>query len=239
MYNIDTPTETILRNKNIKAIFFDMDGILFNSMPYHAEAWHKALLHFGLEFSPYEAYLHEGRTADSTIDAIYNRLYGHDADRTTKDEIYALKSSIFGGYPAPKPIEGIAEVLQWVKQQNIHLLVVTGSAQVSLFEKLQEYFPAIFERNHIVSAFEVKHGKPHPEPYLTALKIAGVDAEEALVIENAPLGIRSGRAAGIFTIGVNTGILTRDDLKEAGANLVLDNMQQLRELLKELNFVHR
>ncbi len=91
MYNIDTPMETILRNKNIKAIFFDMDGILFNSMPYHAEAWHKALLHFGLEFSPYEAYLHEGRTADSTIDAIYNRLYGHDADRTTKDEIINIR----------------------------------------------------------------------------------------------------------------------------------------------------
>ena len=54
--------------KNIKAVFFDMDGVLFDSMPYHAQAWQRALSERGLLFSLYDAYLHEGRTADSTID---------------------------------------------------------------------------------------------------------------------------------------------------------------------------
>ena len=57
----------------------------------------------------------------------------------------------------------------------------------------------------MVTAFDVKHGKPHPEPYLMALEKGGFNVNEAIVIENAPLGVQAGIAAGIFTIAVNTG----------------------------------
>jgi beta-phosphoglucomutase-like phosphatase (HAD superfamily) len=57
---------------------------------------------------------------------------------------------------------------------------------------------------------------------------------EAIVVENAPLGIQAGVAAGVFTVGVNTGILDKSDLENAGANLVFDNMGQLLEALPEL-----
>ena len=52
---------------HLKAVLFDMDGVLFNSMPYHAEAWHKVMLAHGLNLSREEAYLHEGRTGAGTI----------------------------------------------------------------------------------------------------------------------------------------------------------------------------
>lgn len=228
-----------LKSKKIKAVFFDMDGVLFDSMPYHANAWNKALAKYGFDFSHHDAYLHEGQTGDSTIDDVYQKKYGHGADRQTKDEIYALKASYFHQYPEAKQIPNVLEVLQWVKAQGAEIMVVTGSAQLSLLERLQDNFPDIFEEGKIISAFEVQHGKPHPEPYLIALERAGVSSDEALVVENAPLGVRSGVAAGIFTIAVNTGILTVADLEEAGANIVLDNMRQLKELLTTLEFVRK
>ena len=52
---------------NLKAVLFDMDGVLFNSMPNHAESWHKVMLRFGFGLSRDEAYMHEGRTGASTI----------------------------------------------------------------------------------------------------------------------------------------------------------------------------
>lgn len=223
---------SLLNNKNIKAVFFDMDGILFDSMPYHADAWQRALSERGLTFSRYDAYLHEGRTADSTIDEAFIRAYGHTADRRTKDEIYEVKTDYFHQYPDPPQIPNVADVLRYVKSKNRQIFVVTGSAQASLLERLQCGFPGIFEEGKIVSAFDVKHGKPHPEPYLIALDRAGVAPEEAIVIENAPLGVRSAVAAGITTIAVNTGILDIEVLAKEKAAVVLDNMRELLQVLQ-------
>ncbi len=98
---------------------------------------------------------------------------------------------------------------------------------LELFERVQDCFPAIFERDKMVTAYDVVHGKPHPEPYLKALEKAGVLANEAVVIENAPLGVQSGVAAGILTLAVNTGILRNEELHEAGAAQVFGSMQEL------------
>ena len=59
----------------------------------------------------------------------------------------------------------------------------------------------------MLTAFDVKYGKPNPEPYLIALKKGGFKPNEPLVIEHAPLAVQAGVAAGIFTIAVNTGPL--------------------------------
>ncbi|KGN78237.1 beta-phosphoglucomutase [Porphyromonadaceae bacterium COT-184 OH4590] len=225
----------LLKNKNIKAVFFDMDGILFDSMPYHAEAWHKAMADVGLDFPLYEAYLHEGRTGDSTIDETFIKHYGVKADRTTKDKIYGIKVKYFEQYPPAKQISGVSDVLTFLKSKKIQILVVTGSAQITQLERIQTAFPNIVDKNKIISAFDVEHGKPHPEPYLKALDIAEISADEAIVIENAPLGVRSAVAAGIFTIAVNTGILNKNVLVEEGAHIVLDNMKELQEIFSELD----
>ena len=79
----------------------------------------------------------------------------------------------------------------------------------------------------MVTAFDVKLGKPHPEPYLMGLEKAGVKPYEALVVENAPMGIQAGVAAGIFTIAVNTGPLDDRILLDAGADLLYPDMTAL------------
>ena len=81
----------------------------------------------------------------------------------------------------------------------------------------------------MVTAFDVKYGKPNPEPYLMALSKAHIHANEAIVVENAPLGIQAGVTAGIYTIAVNTGPLPDTALNEAGANYIFPSMHALSE----------
>ena len=79
----------------------------------------------------------------------------------------------------------------------------------------------------MVTGFDVKLGKPYPEPYLKGLQKAGIKPEEGIVIENAPLGVQAGHAAGIYTIAANTGPLADEVLKKAGADVVLPGMMDV------------
>ena len=81
----------------------------------------------------------------------------------------------------------------------------------------------------IVTAFDVKHGKPNPEPYLIGMQKCGVEPWETMVVENAPLGVRAAVAARCFTIAVNTGPLPDEMLQKEGANLTFPRMTDLAE----------
>ena len=86
----------------------------------------------------------------------------------------------------------------------------------------------------IVSSFDVKRGKPNPEPYLKGLVKAGVKPWEAIVVENAPLGVRAAQAAKIFTVAVNTGPLPDKMLADEGADLIFDHMTDFRDQWEEV-----
>lgn len=219
---------------NLKAVLFDMDGVLFNSMPYHSEAWHTVMKRHGLDLSCEEAYLHEGRTGAATINIVYQRQYGQDATPELIERIYAEKSAEFNKFPQPEPMPGVWEVLQKIKSEGITPILVTGSGQHSLLDRLAPHFPGMFDKGHMVTAFDVKYGKPNPEPYLMGLEKAGVKADEALVVENAPIGVQAGVAAGIFTIAANTGPLDGQVLLDAGANLLFPSMQAFCDNWEEL-----
>ena len=78
------------------------------------------------------------------------------------------------------------ELLKKIKAENKEIFVVTGSGQPSLIDSLDENFPGIFKKEKMVTAFDVTNGKPHPEPYLKALKKSGLQPWEVVVVENAP-----------------------------------------------------
>ena len=84
---------------HLKSVLFDMDGVLFDSMPYHADAWHKTMAHHGLNLSREEAYLHEGRTGASTINIVCKRERGYEASEDEIKTIYAEKSEEFNKNP--------------------------------------------------------------------------------------------------------------------------------------------
>ncbi|MDR3218844.1 MAG: HAD-IA family hydrolase [Dysgonamonadaceae bacterium] len=213
-----------------KAVLFDMDGVLYDSMSCHVQAWYETMSAVGVESDPDDFYLFEGRTGYSTIDILFNRNFGRDATEEEKKSIYTRKTQRFVELNVQsKPMPGALEVLEKVKQSGLKRIIVTGSGQSTLFENLDAHFPGYFDKNLMVTAYDVKFGKPHPEPYLMGLKKANLHADEAIVVENAPLGVESAVAAGIFTIAVNTGPLPDHLLLDAGANALYLSMQALAE----------
>ncbi len=210
-----------------------MDGVLFDSMPNHSYAWSKATSQYGLSITPEEVYMNEGRTGNGTINLLAQKFWGRDATKAEMQKIYETKSKFFNESPESHPMPGANDVLQWVKEQGMAIVLVTGSAQSSLLAKLNHHFPGFFRQDRMVTAFDVKIGKPHPEPFLIGLQKAGATAEETVVIENAPLGVEAAHRAGIYTIGVNTGPLNDQILLSSGADVVFSSMGQLYQQLKE------
>ena len=213
--------------------FFDMDGTLFDSMPNHALSWERTMARNGLVYSAEDCYRNEGRTGNDVIStAIRNQLH-REATEEEKNRIYAEKAAMFRQLGGAAPIKGVKEVLSYLKAKGDAIWIVTGSGQQSLFDTLESHFPGIFARERMITAFDVTKGKPDPEPYLAAWRKSGLRKEDCRVVENAPLGIRSGKAAGLFTIGINTGPLPDIDLQREGADIVLPDMQAFLKWLED------
>ena len=180
-----------------------------------------------------QTYRNEGRTGASVITEAYRLVYGIDAPQEVIEAVYAAKSRHFKELTRgklPELIPGIREVLAYLKSRGVQCWVVTGSGQRSLLDSLLTTFPDTF--TGIISAFDVEHGKPSPEPYLKAWERCGFAKEECMIVENAPLGVRAGKAAELFTVAVNTGPLPDELLWEEKADVVLPNMAALLDWLK-------
>ena len=212
-----------------KAALFDMDGVLYDSMPNHAYSWHTSMASFGIEMSEADAYAYEGMRGVETIKKIVKEQRGVEITDEESQRMYDEKSRIFSTRPTALMMEGVKELQEKMKARGLKIVVVTGSGQVSLLEKLEHDFKGLIEPGMIVSSFDVKRGKPNPEPYLKGLAKAGVEPWEAIVVENAPLGVRAAQAARIFTVAVNTGPLPNTMLADEGADLIFNKMTDFRD----------
>ena len=219
---------------NKSAILFDMDGVLYDSMPNHSRAWSQAMERFGMHMTPHDVYLNEGATGHDTVVRISLRDRGYEASEQEIDDIYGYKAQLFRSMPEARVMPGSQEVFRKAKALGLKILIVTGSGQKNLIERVQRDYEGYITRDRMVTAFEVKRGKPYPDPYLKGLQIAGVPASEAVVVENAPLGIRAAVAAGIDTIAVNTGPLEDEILLAEKPVLLLHSMQELADNLENL-----
>jgi len=238
---------------DLRAAMFDMDGVLFDSMKNHAHSWYETMQHFGYtDFTETEAYMHEGRTGAGTINIVKQRMYGQSATDDEVQQMYKYKSDLFNTLPKAERMPGAYEVLTQVKESGVVPMVVTGSGQKTLLERLNRNFPDIFCPELMVTAFDVKYGKPNPEPYLMGMKkyedwelkklkelkklneLKKLKPNNFIVIENAPLGVQAGVAAGVFTIAVNTGPLDDDILLGEGANILFHSMQELADHWQDL-----
>ena len=219
-----------LRDKN--AILFDMDGVLYDSMPNHSKAWSQAMERYGMHMSPHDVYMNEGATGHDTVVRISLRDRGYEASQKEIDDIYGYKASLFRSMPEACVMPGALDVFRKAAAAGLKILIVTGSGQKNLIERVQKDFEGFITRDRMVTAFEVTRGKPYPDPYLKGLELAGVPATEAVVIENAPLGIRAAVAAGIDTIAVNTGPLEDEILLAEHPVLLMHSMQELADRLE-------
>ena len=151
-----------------------------------------------------------------------------EIDEAEAQRMYDEKSRIFHSLPEAPLMPGILDLMQQIHAADIQCGIVTGSGQLPLIERLKRDFGTFVDEAHITTAYDVKRGKPAPDPYLMGLqKAGGLQPNEAIVIENAPLGVRAGHAADIFTIAVNTGPLANEELLGAGADLIFPTMVEL------------
>lgn len=223
----------------INAALIDMDGVLYDSMKNHTAAWYRMVTELGIKCSRDEFYLYEGMTGAATINLLFNRAFGHPATREQMKELYHKKTVYFSELPKPEPMPGAGEMLNILKQNNITPVLVTGSGQSSLIDRLNSDYPGMFMPQNKITAHDVKHGKPNPEPYLKGLERVKSQPYQAIVIENAPLGVAAGHASGCFTIGITTGPVPESKLWENGSDIVYKSMPEfacsLPGLLKEMN----
>lgn len=190
----------------LKAIFFDMDGVLYDSMPNHEYAWRKTFEAEGITFEPEDAYINEGRTGRGTINLVFNKLYKRDATEAEIERIYSRKTMLMRNCQIAPKMPQMSELITFLRQNDILTYVVTGSKQPSLLDKLWKDYG--FAKEFVISGADVRQGKPNPEPYLIALQRSNCNINDCAVVENAPLGVRAAKAADLYCYAVNTGKLS-------------------------------
>lgn len=222
-------------NLDLRAVLFDMDGIIYNSMPAHEVSWQQTMSEWGLKTEPNEFFIQEGRPAKFTINLLFQRNLERDATEQELEDIYKRKTELFFENDDGALIPGIKETIKIIQSRDLIPILVTGSGQSGLYERLNGDLPNIFKQENMVTAFDVEIGKPHPEPYLMGLEKAGnLKPNQAFVLENAPLGVESAHRANIFTVAVNTGPLIDSVLIDAGADVLMDSLEAFNSELSKL-----
>jgi len=213
--------------KKYKAVLFDMDGVIADSMHWHAESWQKVFNEFGIELSKAEIFKREGMSGlASIIDIIKEkgkRIPGNDElHLLQKNKLELFETGKVEVYPYA------IDILEIVHLKNLKTGLVTGSLRRSvdfiLPAEIVKYFDVI------VTVDDISNGKPHPEPYLKAMKELDSGPEETLVIENAPLGIISAKEAGADCYALET---TLDSCHLEEADMIFRSHEQLLNYLKD------
>ena len=212
----------------IKAVIFDMDGVITNTMPDHFTAWQKTMADAGIEVSELEIYSREGQRGLTSLEEIYasNNL---PFDPEEGKVLLQKKEDLFKQITKTRFIAGSRTFLKHLAKNEITMALVTGTSHHEMREILPEDLQSLFQV--VVTGCQVKNGKPNPEPYRTALQRLDLRADDAVVIENAPFGIQSARQAGLRCLALETS-LPKEHLFEA--DQVFSSIKELRESVEFL-----
>ena len=198
------------------AVLFDMDGTLIDSTPAVERSWAAWAPTYGLDVAALRG-LH-GIPARGVIARLLDPTVHAEAERhITELEI--------------ADVEGI-EVLPGAVAA-LTALAASGRAAIatSCTDALAQARLAATRLPHprvVVTASDVRHGKPDPEPYLLAAERLGVNPADCLVVEDAPAGLRSGKAAGCTTLAVTTTTASADLLANPDADAVVGTLAEVR-----------
>ena len=190
-------------------MIFDLDGVLVNSMPTHFQAWKAAFAKItGVEIVERDIYLLEGMRGMELVEKIFEQK--NFSNRSLARRVHDEKARIFKGIRSSEPFEGVREMIDCI---GCAKAVVSGSTRNDVETILEEAFGK--DRfNATITADDVEKGKPDPSAFLEALRRMKVEPRNALVVENAPLGVRAANSAGIAChVVLNNTPLARPDFK--------------------------
>jgi len=214
-----------MKNNRLKAVIFDMDGVITNTMPYHFRAWRKIFAKNGVKVSKFDIYRREGQKGTESIQEIFAEA-GIKISIAKARQVIDEKETLFKTIVRRRFIPGARPLLKALYRSKMRLALVTGTAFHEVKRALPHDLFDVFEV--MITGSDVLLGKPHPDPYLKALEALKISREEALVIENAPFGIQSAKAAGISCYAIATS-LPPEYLKEA--DKILRDYQELLKML--------
>ncbi len=197
------------------ALLFDLDGVLIDSTPAVARVWTQWAREHGLDPDEVVAHAH-GRPSLMTI---YEYLPNSDHEAENREverrEIHDLEGVI--------PLPGALELLASLPPDR--WTIVTSCTRA--LAEVRIHAAGLPVPKAFITASDIIHGKPDPEPYLKAAAILGFIPSDCIVLEDAPAGIRAGKAAGARVIALRTTVAERL-LQDAGANWILDNCAEVR-----------
>ena len=179
----------------MKGVIFDLDGVLVDSMPDHYKAWKMALKEVtDIEVDERMIYLLEGMRGNDLVKKIFEQK-NYDNQSIAK-KVIERKNKIFNDILTPRAFDGVKELIEHLKCTKA---VVSGSAK----KDVEVLIDRTFGKNNfdvIITADDIDRGKPDPIAFITALNRMKIDTANAIVVENAPLGVEAANKAGVQCI---------------------------------------
>jgi len=213
-----------MTHSRLRAVIFDMDGVLVDSGAYHRAAWRALLEELGAEPEDDEFWrLTIGRPVEEALPVLLGRpLSTQEIARYSKRKTDLYHQLADGRFP---PVPGAVAFVRALERQNIPRALATSASPRSVRAVLSdldltEQFPVV------VTADDVERGKPDPEVYLAAASGLGVAPLHCVVFEDSLVGVEAARRAGMVPIGLTTAH-TEAELRKAGAVRVLPDFEGL------------
>jgi len=197
------------------ALLFDMDGVLINSTPAVARVWRRWAIEHGFNPDEVVARAH-GRPSLTTV-----REYLPDANHEAENREVERReiADLEGVIPLPGALELLASlpIDRWT--------IVTSCTRPLAEVRIRAAGLPLPKK--LITSNDIKHGKPHPEPYLKGASVLGFPAPQCIVFEDVPAGVRSGKAAEAKVIAFKTTV-EEAPLRAAGADWVVNNCCDVR-----------
>jgi sugar-phosphatase len=197
-----------------RAVLFDLDGVLVDSTPAVARVWAGWAHEHGFDPGEVVKKAH-GRPSITTIrELLPNADHAAENRKVERREIADVEGVV--------PLPGAMELLQALPLDR--WAIVTSCTRALAAVRISA--AGLPKPKHLVTSTDVQHGKPDPEPYLKGAQILGVPAADCLVIEDAPAGIRAGKAAGARVLALRT-TASDAELQQAGADWIVNDCAEL------------
>lgn len=186
----------------IKAAIFDMDGVIINSEPIHDKVWKQFYEQNGVAITREELDSMRGIPPAATIRKFIPYIANEAEFQRLHDERADLLTQAFTYNEIPL-VNGIADFMQDLRRQNIHIAVATSTKRDIAIQVLQKVGVYNFV-DVLVGGDEITKGKPDPDIFLTAAKKLGVTSHECVVFEDSQAGVEAGLRAKMHVVAMLT-----------------------------------
>ena len=213
----------------IKAVIFDMDGLMFDTERLWDTLWEPTCRALGLEMpQDLEAFFTGGRgLAGVKLNEHIQKFFPQADPQVIVEKIWELAEQRFAQGVPCKP--GLAELLETVEEKKLPRIVASSSPRALIQKNLETTGMARYF-DQVVCGADVRHSKPAPDIFLEAARRLGVDIRDCLVLEDSFNGVRAGHAAGAVTVMVPD-IAQPDEEIRALYNRCCKDLFEVRQLL--------